>query len=293
MERTAEIKFSLVLLVSFFLHVIGLAGIFLPDYQSEIMRRDARERMIGGRDIIVNINEDDRRVESSSTLLSERDSSAKGYITRRKGDNWLNNSLEFKVKRGTAKTGRDSMRKSVNTDSSLLLSDTTELVISLMKEDFSGARGESGGEDFTAIPDRYSFSRENSIYYSNDGRFSFNTKKFRNFKYFKAMKDKIAAHWYPPLLANSVIGGYDPVTGAYTPGRLRIMAIPSQEVKLYFTMDRAGDVLNVEIIDSMGNVPLDSSCVDAIRLSKNFGAVPDDITGKVIIIPFVFGYFVY
>ena len=47
--------------------------------------------MIGDRDIIVNINEDDRRVGSNSTLLSERDSSAKGIATRRKGDNWLNN----------------------------------------------------------------------------------------------------------------------------------------------------------------------------------------------------------
>jgi len=40
------------------------------------------------------------------------------------------------------------------------------------------------------------------------------------------------------------------------------------------------------IVDSMGNKPLDSSCVGAIRMSGNFGRVPDDIEGKVIVIPF-------
>ena len=52
-------------------------------------------------------------------------------------------------------------------------------------------------------------------------------------------------------------------------------------------------VLDVVIVDSMGNKPLDSSCVGAIRMSGNFGRVPDDIEGKVIVIPFVFGYYIY
>jgi TonB family protein len=56
-------------------------------------------------------------------------------------------------------------------------------------------------------------------------------------------------------------------------------------------MNRQGDVVEVEILDSMGNKSLDGSCLDAIRYSKNFGPVPDDIKGDHVLIPFIFGYY--
>lgn len=294
MERTDEIALPLVVLVSLFMHLTLLLGLMMPDYRALVERKKTAGRLFGGRDIIVNVNEDGRKDYRKETLLSEKDSSARGFITRERGDHWLNNSLEFKVKRGKARLGRQSSASSSSREpSALLISENTELIISLMKIDEGGLLGEEGGEDFTTIPDRNSFTRRNAIFYSNDGRFSFNTAKFKNFRYFKAMKERIASHWFPPLMANAIIGGYNPMTSAYTPGRLRIMAIPSQEVRLYFTMNRRGEVLEVVIVDSLGNVSLDSSCVDAIRHSREFGAVPEDITGKVIIIPFVFGYYVY
>ncbi len=295
MERPAEIKLSLLLLVSFFMHLAGWVSLVLPDLQGRIAGEKAKQKLFGGgRDIIVNLNEDDRKMVDRSTLLSERDSAAKGFITSEKGDHWLNNSLDFKVKRGNPRTGRTATKSTVRRDrNELLIARNTELVISMAQYDFGSMLGFEGQSDFTTIPDKNSFSPKNAIYYSNDGRFSFNTKKFKNFRYFKAMKDKIASNWFPPMLANAILYGYDPVTGTYTPGRTRIMAIPSQEVKLFFTMNRKGDVLEVVIVDSQGNRPLDASCMDAIRLSKNFGAVPDDIAGHTIIIPFVFGYYVY
>lgn len=294
MERQAEISFSLVMLISFFLHAVAMTALVLPDFAGYAARKSVERRLFGGRDVIVNINEDERRVTDRSTLLSEKDSAAKGHLSREKGDHWLNNSLDFRLRRGKARLGRTASRSAdTRSESALLLSDNTELVISLLKQDFGSVIGDEGEREFTTIPDKNSFSRKNAIFYSNDGRFSFNTMKFKNFRYFKEMKDKIAAHWFPPLLANSVIRGYDPVTSAYTPGRLRIMAIPNQEVKLYFTMDRAGTVLDVVIVDSMGNRPLDTSCVEAVRMSRNFGKVPDDIQGRVVIIPFIFGYYIY
>jgi len=42
----------------------------------------------------------------------------------------------------------------------------------------------------------------------------------------------------------------------------------------------------------MGNYSLDESCADSIRLSRNFGNVPADIEGEIIVIPFIFGYYV-
>jgi len=294
MEKRVEVHLSFFLLVSFFLHAVAMTALVLPDFAYLAARRAAERRLFGGRDVIVNINEDERKVTMKSTLLSEKDSAAKGHLSREKGDHWLNNSLDFRLRKGKARLGRQATHSAdAISRSELLLTQNTEVVLSLMKQDFGSVLGEQGDSEFTTIPDKNSFSRKNAIFYSNDGRFSFNTMKFRNFRYFKQMKDKIAAHWFPPLLANSVIRGYDPVTSAYTPGRLRIMAIPNQEVKLYFTMDRTGKVLDVVIVDSMGNKPLDSSCVGAVRMSGNFGRVPDDIAGKVIVIPFMFGYYIY
>ncbi len=292
MEKEAEIKFSLVLFISFFLHVILAIGIMLPVYDNFIKIKSVLEKPGTGRDIIVNINEDNKKIIDKTTLLSEKDSSAKGYITKEKGDHWLNNYRDFALKKG-GKSGDILPGDSTSTDKTgILITDNTELIIRLIKQQVSSLLGRKGIDEFTRIPDKNSFQKDNSIFYSNDGTFSFNTLKFKPFHYFKEMKDKIASHWFPPLLANSVIVGFDSVTGSYTPGRLRIMAIPNQLVKLYFTMNREGDILDVGIVESMGNVPLDNSCLDAVRLSKTFGKVPEEVEGDVILIRFVFIYVV-
>jgi len=59
----------------------------------------------GGRDIVVNINEDDKLVESADTLLSEKSSSARGHLTQKRGDTFLNNYLDFKLPKQAQKGG--------------------------------------------------------------------------------------------------------------------------------------------------------------------------------------------
>ncbi len=282
MEQQAEIKFSLVFIVSLCLHAVILSGLLMPDYKSIMHRENMKEKMFSGRDIIVNVNEDEKLVQNRQTLLSEKTSTAKGYITKEKGNRWLNNALDFRLKKGSKSRGKAvTQSKSSARDRALLINDNTEIIINLMKEVTSGVFGATGSKEFTTIPDKYDITPKNAIYYTNDGRFSFNTKKFKPFKYFKQMKDKIAANWHPPMAANAHIQGY-------APGHFRIMAFPSQEIKLYFTMDRSGKVLNVVLVDSMGNKPLDESCLDAIRLSKSFGKVPEEIKGEKVVIPFIF-----
>jgi outer membrane biosynthesis protein TonB len=39
-------------------------------------------------------------------------------------------------------------------------------------------------------------------------------------------------------------------------------------------MNRDGDIVRVELVDSMGNKPLDDSCMDAIKMSRSFGKAP-------------------
>ncbi|MDY6934157.1 MAG: energy transducer TonB [Spirochaetota bacterium] len=294
MEKNAEIKISLIVLISFFVHLIFALGVFMPVYNEFMRIQGLNERSSGNRDVIVNINQDDRRVESRNTLMSDRDSSAKGHITKDKGDHWLNNFRDFILKRGKQNVGKTSDKSmDVRDKTGILVTDNTEVIIRLMKYEIGNIIGDDGVGEFTKIPDKNEFNRKNAIFYSTDGRFSFNTQKYKNFKYFKKLKDKVASHWFPPLLANSIIAGFDPLTGSYTPGRVRIMAIPNQLVKIYFTMNREGDVLDVVLVESMGNGALDSSCIDAIQLSRNFGEVPSEIKGNIVVIPFMFGYFVY
>jgi hypothetical protein len=300
MSRQGELQIALTVIISFFIHMILMVSFIVPQINDMWGSHKVLKDIFGdegiGRDIIVNINQDDRRVVTPETLLSDRDSSAKGYITRKTGNRWLNNSLDFKVLKGSQ--GKEKGEKSAvarNAKEKFLVSDDSELVAVIERNDSAGSEaGNYGIFDQTLIPDKNDVSRENAIFYSSDGRFSFNTVKFKDFKYFKDMKDKIASNWYPPLMANAIINGYNPLTGSYTPGITRIMAIPSQEVKIVFVLSRKGDIIHIEILDSLGNKPLNESCYDAIRLSKSFGPVPkDQLKGDVLVIPFIFGYYVY
>lgn len=276
--------------------MVLITAVFLPEsggFASLMKSNRKRDNaLFSGRDIIVNVNQDDKREINKSTLLSDRDSTAKGYITKEKGDRWLNNSLEFRLKKGSKTQG--SGRIDTSTGERSRADEKDSGVVFRVTKSRHGQSGSDGMFTDMAIPDKNGITMKNAIFYSNSGMFSFNTAKFNNFNYFKSMKDKIASNWYPPIMANAMIGGgYNSATGGFTPGSVRIMAIPPQKVKLYFIMNRSGDIQKVEIVDSYGNKPLDDSCVDAVRMSKTFGKVPDDIKGEFILIPFIFGYYSY
>ena len=291
MKEFFRINLPILLVISFFLHGMFIFVWTLPDSPVVIKLLERKKRadaaaaegISGARDIIVNINQDDRRVITRDTLLSDRDSSAKGYITKEKGSRWLNNSLDFRLRNATALS--KGSRSSGGGRNKSLSSGDAEALVTIMSGYSSGIAGAGNTSDAGfAIPDKNDVTMKNAIYYSNTGSFSFNTAKFKDFNYFRSMKDKIASNWYPPMMANARIGGY-------APGSMKINAIPNQQVKLYFVMDRSGQVIRVELLESMGNMPLDASCLDAIRMSANFGKVPDGIEGEYILIPFIFGYY--
>jgi TonB family protein len=290
-EKSVEIRFSLLFWISLFLHLVFFLGLVIYQLEpSDYLAGERRSSRTGGaasRDVIVNINEDNVKVHSKTTVLSDKDSSARGFITREKGDRWLNNSLEFILRRGQKGDQKSGRAKQQRKKEQVLLSELNEIAIFLSNYDYSpfSQWGQGGTGDFSTIPDRYNVTMQNSLFYTNEGHFSYNTKKFKNAKYFNNMKKKIASNWFPPMIANAIIPGY-------APGYMRIQAIQSQLVKLYFIMDRNGDVKDVKIVDSLQNPYLDSSCVDAVRLSQSFGKVPDDIPGERVVINFIFGYIV-
>ena len=288
MEQKTELNIVIPIGVSAAFHAVLLILVLYNGTSGgdELFRQIAEKRdSMSGRDIIVNMNEDNKR-EDKYSFLSDRDSTAKGHLTKSKGDTWLNNSRDFRIKGGSGLM----QSRSVKQDNFLTGNDISvgisKQVHNFTDNNRSNTHSTSGNSEWTTVPDAKGISRQNAMFFSNDGQFSYSTAKFRNFDYFNKMKNKIAQNWYPPAFANAVIGS------SRTGGRTKLGLIPSQEVKLYFTMNRNGDVLDVIIVDSMGNYALDESCSESITMSKNFGRVPSDISGEVIVIPFIFGYYV-
>ena len=311
MEQRIEINFSLVLLLSAALHLFIVLAFFLPQVGTTSMREMVQHRAAGSdtRDVIVNINADDQEVETDATLLSDKNSSARGHITKDYGDTWLNNSQEFRLPKSAASSSSGSS-SAANASGSKGASDVKKtavksasdeadypIAINLIHESALSGGGVSGSmaeSEWTKIPDMKGINMKNALFLSSDGSFSFNTKKFADYEYFRSMKSKVGSNWYPPTFANGVMPeSANSRTGSYTPGYTMIRMIPSQEVRLYFTMDRQGVVKDVVIVDSMGNEALDGSCVKAIRNVGSFGEVPKDIPGELVVIPFIFGYYVY
>jgi TonB family protein len=319
MERRIEINFSLVLIISAMMHLFLIIAVVAPQYSPSAMRSALKERMNAGggmRDVIVNINADERLVENETTLLSDKDSSAKGHITRDYGDTWLNNSQEFSLPGAAAKgqsgsaNGRGGTKGSGSgagsgsgtaqaskQASSAGDSEDYPVSLTLLHDPAlsgSGIAASMAESEWTKIPDKKGITMKNALFLTNEGAFSYNTKKFADFEYFRKMKNKIGSNWFPP---NSVSGimpeQANSMTGYGTPGYTAFRMVPSQEVKLYFTMDRDGTVRDIVIVDSQGNESLDKSCVNSIRSSGNFGKVPSGMTGELVVIPFIFGYYVY
>ena len=319
MERRIEINFSLVLILSVMAHLFLVIAVVAPQYSPSAMRAALKERGagsgIGMRDVIVNINADEKQVETNETLLSDKDSSARGHVTKDYGDTWLNNSREFslagaksKGQSGTAQgrsgakgsgSGRGSGSGSGLASKAVSAGDAEEYPVSLTllhEPSVSGSGAVAAAEadsEWTRIPDKKGITMKNALFLSNDGTFSYNTKKFAEFEYFRKMKNRIASNWLLPGMALGVVNEGPGQSGMYTPGYTAFRMMGSQNVKLYFTMDRDGNVMDVVIVDSEGNEPVDTSCVKAIRNSNNFGKVPASMKGAAIVIPFVFSIVVW
>ena len=292
-ERNKETGISILLIVSAFIHLSILFVLSLPDLsgfsnvnklfpQSE---NDSNTNTGRPRFIAANINQDDQKKINEQTLLSDKDSQEKGYITQERGHTWYSGTTDISLGNDGVDGSDSTSASSRSLGNKILVWNESPLImqfVELVDRARPSARARRSGSALR-IPDTSEISRQNSLYYSNSGQFSLNTVEFKHYEFAKRIVDKIRSNWYPPIMANVAIGGYGG-------GAIRIRAIPPQDVKTYFKLNRQGDILEFGIIDSAGNRSLNDSCLDSIRLSKNFGQVPDDIKGDVILIPFIFIY---
>lgn len=315
MERRIEINLSLAICLSVAAHAFLFVVWIIPASTGLTLRSPsgsgtgAGHGGLAARDIVVNINEDNIAKRTVATYLSDKDSSGRGYITKEKGDTYIDNANDFKYGKagriGSSGRGTRTSSSSSRIDTSRIpgmsklttAPDTEEYPISIELIHDNPFSAPSGGyavveSEWTRIPSVRGMNPQNSLFISNSGTFSFNTAKFKNFEYFKRMKNKIADNWATPDLGRAILPRAVDSRGYTAPGYTRTSLIPSQEVYLYFTMNRSGEVLDVTVLSGNRNSALVQTCVEAVRNSKNFGNVPADMKGPLINIPFVFGYYV-
>lgn len=298
-NKTIYINISLLIIISFFLHIIIITVIISPDVSGRAFfdalteraeQREKRDERVVKVKVGDNINQNLKREITEQVFISDKDSAAQGFLTPGESARWYSETSDLKLgQKGSGESGSAPAQRIVDAGGQkVILADESEMLMYLHKFGKSGS-SRSGEANYNEIklPQPHLMSRSNTLFFSNSGLFSLNTVEFKHYAFAKRIVDKISSNWYPPVMANARIGGY-------APGSTRIMAIPPQEVRAYFAINEEGAVVQSGVLDSYGNQSLDESCLDAIRFSKNFGPVPDDLKKKmrngVMVIPFIFGY---
>lgn len=271
MTTRPKTNFSLLLMISLYLHVVIIVAAVMPDLSEvfQFMEKTKNRMFDTGRtiDFITNLNEDNKVNLKEKLFISDRTSAARGHLTRTRGKNWSSSTKDFIVSKSRkAETGKGRKVVLKSTRETFLLNDNSEVVIQLQKGALQGEKSKYGR---FKIPRTDLITRENSIFYTNTGQFSFNSIKALTKEELEWMRNwgrVFQSNFFPPLLANSALGGY-------APGRVRIMAIPNQVVKGFHIMDKSGNVKLIQILDSRGDPTLNVAIKEALKNGR-FGTVP-------------------
>ncbi len=271
MTGKPKINFSLLMVISFYLHFVIVVAVILPNPEEafRFIEKIKNSMFASHRtfEFITNINADNKIKFTEKTFISDRTSTEKGFLTKRKGDDWISDTKYFKYSRGKGKSDGKGKKISLkNSKETFILNDNSEVIIQLDKGDISSNDSKFGR---IKIPRTDLITRENAIFYSNTGAFSFNTIKALTKEELEWMRHwgrAFGANFFPPLLANIALGGY-------APGRVRIMAIPDQIVKGFHILDKNGKIVYSKILDSRGDQSLNAAIKEALH-SAPFGKVP-------------------
>jgi outer membrane biosynthesis protein TonB len=251
-----------------------------------------------------NINEDQKRKITPTTRLSKKDSQGKGKITRRKGLNYLSPHIDFELgqkgaqqqKADQSQKDKPKAEKDNKENQELLSTPQGHFTLALIDEqELRRARAlpsrdkQQRGKSSYKIPEFYQFKKKMALNISNDNRnFSFNTARYKDYKYFQDMKRKIQKNWR----RNMPSGGFsfNSLDSGFYPGYNQVIPFKSGSAKIAFLIDRQGKIRHIKILHKHPSPTMTQSCYQAIADSKGFGPLPDSINKEKLIIPFQFIY---
>lgn len=251
-----------------------------------------------------NINEDKKRNLKKISRLSKEDSSGKGRITKKKGENVLSRFFEFQkpqiaqnFKPAGIYSEKDNRGKKGRMEDKVITSEKGMVTLSFIKPSSEKNkfiyknRFHRVNKRFK-IPEHYRFQKKFALNISNDRRnFSFNTIKYPDYKYFQEMKKKIQRNWFrnaPP--GGMFLGNLDQY---YYPGLSRVVSFKPGNSLIVFAINRQGKIQDIKILKRHPSGIITESCFKAIEDSREFGPLPESIKEDFLVIPMNFIYSIY
>ncbi|MFN3604271.1 MAG: energy transducer TonB [Leptonema sp. (in: bacteria)] len=132
----------------------------------------------------------------------------------------------------------------------------------------------------TKIPANYHFRNDFALRWDHSPDVSIASVELKSYKYFRDMLRQIRENFSPPGLN---------LVWRDSAGLVISQTIKPQIVRVLFLLDEEGTVQDAKVVSSMGQKPVDDSCI-RVLLHQNFGKPPKEIFehGNIFGINFIF-----
>jgi len=141
----------------------------------------------------------------------------------------------------------------------------------------------SGMNQKMSIPEDYIFRDKFVVSFDRYGNPMLPSMKFEHKEYFDRLSKKIGRNWSPP--GGNPFYGVNYGIPSGIPGRVSYQPFPEHVIQTAIMLDADGTVIDTKILKSKNIQSLDTSILEAIIKSHNFGKVPNGIikNGRLII----------
>ncbi|TGN19461.1 energy transducer TonB [Leptospira idonii] len=245
---------------------------------SELASQEEKEKIY---DILVEQQFINPEKKDEYKALSNQDSAGGGGITEQQGFHTLSPFREFIY--GSAASNPSTAQPKAEQSKE---DDVYEIGIYKADPKTTQNQEESPNQSASAgkmlkIPFNYRFQQDFLFRWDGAKALTVPTKQFAGYYYFKNMLKRIEESFAPPGGGNFA---YRDIAGTVVREGIK----PGM-TKVLFMLNDNGQVIDVRLVSSQGQVVVDQSCLDSIR-GQNFGAVPDEIKAKGLIfgINFIF-----
>lgn len=268
---------SLCILLSLYLE-LDLRSLIFGNYDRE---KNADETII--RALLENTHIEKTRKRSTVKFLSDKDSEARGDITKEKGFESISN--DYVLSPGQKQTIQARIVSNKKYTKILTSKEgRTRIAIAPEKKEEPQPATER-----MRIPAYYRWRNDFALSWDYAGRPAIPTARYAHYSYFRSMVNKIQGVWAPPGGEPYPTFGDSYHRMGHASGYTRFAPFPSQDIYVQFLLDDQGVVRDAKLVSSLGFQSLDRSCIEALYAAHDFGPPPKELLENgMLIIPFIF-----
>lgn len=224
-----------------------------------------------------------KKKRSTVKFLSDKDSEARGDLTKEKGFESISNDYVLSPGQRESVQARIVSAKKYT---KILTSKESRSRIAIAPEK---QEVQQTPTEKLRIPAYYRWRNDFALSWDYAGRPAIPTARYAHYSYFRSMINKIQNVWAPP-------GGdpYPTFGDSYhrlgpASGYTRFSTFPSQDIYIQFLLDDQGVVRDAKLVSSLGFQSLDRSCIEALYAAHDFGPPPKELLENgILIVPFIF-----